>query len=107
MAEHKIQNNSRLSAIFRAFQPDGRLSYFLVGHSVQAKSFKSYITTCMVWIEIFLQSIRIVSYFLCQKDEQTSSYMVILAVRSITQYPNTVSQSAIVVGDVHVYLWLN
>ena len=61
----------------------------------------------MVWTEIFLQSIRIVSYFLCQKNEQTSSYTVILAVRSIAQYPNTVSQSAVVVQDVHVYLWLN
>ena len=35
------RNNSRPSAIFRAFQSDGRSSYFLVGHSVQAKVSKA------------------------------------------------------------------
>ena len=40
-SRYRAQNNSRPSAIFRAFQPDGRSSYFLVGHSVQAKVSKA------------------------------------------------------------------
>ena len=48
------RSNSRPSAISHAFQPDGCSSYFLVGHSVQAKVSKAIQlrSTCMILIEM-------------------------------------------------------
>ena len=62
-SHRRAQNNSRPSAIFRAFQPDGRSSYFLVRRSVQA-SLQSYTTTSMVWIEISTLIYSLLQFYL-------------------------------------------
>ena len=64
----RAQKNSRPSAIFHAFQPDGcsLTITFLVGDSIQAKNSKAIQLPCMVWIEIAIYShlYRVLEFYL-------------------------------------------
>jgi hypothetical protein len=61
-----VQNNSWPSAVFRAFQLDGRSTYFLVGHNVQAELSKlGYTESDMIYFHYSLIEVHLTS--LCRK----------------------------------------